>query len=443
VSTTHHATSGTNNSTFGSERDGARETSHFINAGLRPDENLEIRAFLRQLTTYAEGDPQDFTFGGPNEGLIIDGNEESDTDQLYGNIQADWLALSGALQTRLGYAFASTERHNYADSSPSFFTEADRQKLSLVSALKFETQAVKHTLTAAVDGKRETYRNLPIGIPTGVNDRRTLETLGLVASYDVSVGDFDAGIALRRDLSDAFQDANTYRLQASYRMNETRLRASAGSGIKNPTNFELFGFDPLSFIGNPALTPEKSVGWDVGIDHYFLDGNARLGVTYFEATLEDEIFTAFLPGFLSTPANRTSKSDRNGIELSLDASLDDWDLAAQYTYTNATDNGVEEVRRPPHTASINITRKFLERASATLTVRYNGEQTDNEFSSSTPEDFVTLSAFTLVNVSASYELADNIQLFARAENLLNEKYEEVYSFQSPGISATAGMKVKF
>ncbi len=363
ASASQHTTDGTNNSRFGSEDDGAKETSYFVNAGLHPTDHVELRGFLRYVETSADGDPQDFDFFSPAQGFVIDGNEASDTEQLYGNIQAQFSTWNDSWKTRLSYAFAGTERHNFSGGFPSFFTAGDREKISLVSALDFETGVVSHTLTGAIDWKHETYQNLPIGVPSPINDKRELETTGFVASYDLKIADFNAGIAGRRDENENFEDATTYRLQASYRIDTTRLRATAGSGIKNPTNFELFGFDPGSFIGNPSLKPEKSVGWDVGIDQSFWKDNAKLTLTYFQADLKDEIFTDFLPGFISTPRNRTTQSKRKGIELTLDAKIEDWSLAAAYTYLDAQEAGQEEVRRPPHIASLNITYRFPERGS--------------------------------------------------------------------------------
>ena len=440
TSSSKHSTAGSNNSRFGTENDGAHELSYFVNAGLRPAQNVELRAMVRYVDTFAEGDPQDFDFFSPTQGFVIDGNEESTTSQLYGNFQAQVSAWHNAWQTKLSYAFADTDRNNYASSLPSFFTASHRDKVSLVSGVQFETDDVSHNLTGAFDWKRETYQNLPIGAPSPINDRRELETTGLVASYDINWQNLNAGIAVRQDQNDTFKDATTYRLQASYKMDNTRLRATAGSGVKNPTNFELFGFDPGTFIGNPGLKPEKSVGWDIGIDQQLLDGNIRLTATYFRAELEDEIFTAFLPGFISTPKNRTTTSDRQGIELTLEARLEKWSLDAAYTYLDATENGLEEVRRPPHIASLNVSYEFDERTSMTLSARYNGAQTDNEFIFATPEDFVSLKAYTLLNLNANYRVTDNIELFGRVENLLDEEYEEVFSFSSPGITAYAGIK---
>ena len=88
-----------------------------------------------------------------------------------------------------------------------------------------------------------------------------------------------------------------------------RLRATAGTGIKNPTYTELYGFDPSSFVGNPNLKPEKSKGWDAGIDQTFAGGDVLVTATYFSARLKDEIFTDFSV-FPFTAGNRTTTSTR-------------------------------------------------------------------------------------------------------------------------------------
>jgi vitamin B12 transporter len=458
LSANHRETAGTNVSRFGNEDDGAEDSSLFFNAGIRPASNLEFRGLVRYVETQADTDPQDFAFPATTtEGLVVDGPDTTESKQLFANISGELSLFDDMWQTRLSYTYADVDRENLSTDFFAFpvglvpfFTAGTRDKVSLVSALSFETGEVSHKLTGALDWKNEKFQNVPVGaFNPAVNAEREMENIGYVASYDVSIGNVDAGAAYRHDDNDYFDDSDTYRLQASWRITDTtRIRASAGSGVKNPTNLELFGLDTNSFIGNPNLKPEKSVGWDAGFDHIFLGGKAKVTATYFEATLEDEIFTVFtfVPpfSFFSSPDNRTTESERKGIELTLDADLDDaWSINAMYTYLDSVEAGLEEVRRAPHVASLNVNYKFLDRAEATLTVRYNGEQFDNEFISATPASRVQLSAFTLVNLSASYEVSDNVELFGRVENLFDEKYEEVFGYATPGIAAYAGLRTRF
>ena len=64
----------------------------------------------------------------------------------------------------------------------------------------------------------------------------------------------------------------TWRATGAYLIPETgtKLRASAGTGGKAPTLFQLFA----PTFGNPDLQSEESFGWDAGIDQNVLDGRA-------------------------------------------------------------------------------------------------------------------------------------------------------------------------
>ena len=253
---------------------------------------------------------------------------------------------------------------------------------------------------------------------------------------------------MRHDFNDRFADETTFSLGAGYRITDTtRLRAAAGSGIKNPGFFELFGFVDGRFIGNENLKPEQSTSWEVGLGQGFGDGFGSLALTYFSAELEDEIFTTFpAPTFTATPANRATKSKQQGLEVALSFALDQqWHFAAAYTYLDAEENGVEEVRRPRHMASAWLNWDSPDGVlAANLTVRYNGKTADVAF---TDPSFVpvrvTLDDYTLVNFNLRAQLAEGLELFGRDENLLDERHEQVFSFVAPGRQAVAGFSARF
>ena len=55
---------------------------------------------------------------------------------------------------------------------------------------------------------------------------------------------------------------------------------------------------------------------------------------------------------------------------------------------------------------------------------------------------MTLPAFTLVNLNATYAVAPHLELFGRIENLLDRRYVEVVSFATPGRAAYGGVRVR-
>jgi vitamin B12 transporter len=51
-----------------------------------------------------------------------------------------------------------------------------------------------------------------------------------------------------------------------------RFKASFCTGFRSPSLYELY-----SVYGNPDLAPEKSRGWDLGVEQGFLDDHLTLG----------------------------------------------------------------------------------------------------------------------------------------------------------------------
>ncbi len=251
------------------------------------------------------------------------------------------------------------------------------------------------------------------------------------------------------DKNDKFNDALTFRTTAAYLIpsSATRLHGSIGSGVTNPTFFEQFGFTPATFDGNPNLKPEKSLGWDVGVEQSFFDKMLSIDVTYFRADLTDEILSTFdNVTFRSSVTNLSGKSKRHGVEIVMKAHpAPNIDITANYTYTKSKDaTGAVEVRRPRHIASFNATQRFMDgKALINLGIAYNGKNEDLEFVAATPATRVILDDYILVNLSGSYQINNNVQWYGRIENALDQKYQEVFSYNSAGAAAYSGFRFKF
>ena len=406
-------------------------------------DTLTLRTAARFIRTEGRTNDSDFDTTSPTFGFIIDSPGVTFTNEaIYALAGARLETLEGRWTHDLSAQIADVNRETDSPFGITSASEGDRFKASYVSALRLDD----HNLTFAADYEVEGFRN---ATPGGFvfDERREIEQVGLVGEYRYSGEAFDLAAAIRHDFNDLFRDATTFRVGAGYRVTDTtRLRAAAGTGVKNPGFFELYGFVDGRFIGNAALRPEKSTGWEVGLDQA-LGNSASVAVTYFDSTLEGEIFTTFPPpNFIATPANRATDSRQRGVEVSLNAQLaEQWSLDAAYSYLDAEENGVEEVRRPEHIASAALTWTAPgDKASATLVVRHNGATPDVAF---TDPSFVPvrvqLDDYTLVNLNARVKLAERLDAFARVENLLDEHYEQVFSFVAPGRSAVVGIEARF
>lgn len=409
--------------------------------------SLTLRAVGRYVLTQGDFNDQDFDPASPTFGLVIDSpGQRYENEAIYALAGAEWSLLDDRWTNDLSVQLADIRRDSFSSFGRSFGSEGERVKASYIGSYDLSSRG-DHGLTFAADWEEERYRNTdPFGFAfTGT---RSNQNVGLVGQYRLTRDAFAIFAAIRHDVNENFADATTYRLAGSVAATDTtRLRASIGSGIKNPGFYELFGFVDGRFIGNESLRPEKSTGWEVGIDQALFDAAVNLSLTWFDSELEGEIFTAYpAPDFVTTPANRESVSKRRGIEAALDAIIcDTLSLNAAYSFVDAEESGLEEVRRPRHIASaaLNWTHP-RDRASASLAVRHNGEAQDLAF---TDPSFVpvrvTLPDYTLVNLYGELQLAEGLRLFARGENLLDQTYEQVFSFVSPGRSFVAGLRARF
>lgn len=409
-------------------------------------EALELRAAGRFIRTEGEFNDSDFNTASPTFGFVIDSPDTRyENDAIYALVGAHFTTLDGSWTHDLSAQIADITRDTFGPFGPSNSSEGDRLKASYVTAYDFGGS--DHSITFAADWERERFRNTTPG-GFAFDGRRQIENVGLVGGYRYDGGAFDFSAAVRHDINDLFADETTFSVGAGYAVTvTTRLRASAGTGIKNPGFFELFGFQDGSFIGNEDLTPEKSTSWEIGVDQELFDGVAQLSLTYFNAELDDEIFTTFpAPDFIATPANAVTESTQKGVEVALSGQIGpQWSFNAAYAYLDAEENGVEEVRRPESIASAALTWTAPgDAASATLVVRHNGETQDLAF---TDPSFVpvrvTLDDYTLVNLNARVRLTDGVGLFARAENLFDDRYEQVFSFVSQGRTVLAGIEARF
>jgi vitamin B12 transporter len=408
-----------------------------------------LRAVGRYVRTEGDFNNQDFISAGPTLGFVIDTPGVGyRNDALYGLIGARVDTLEGRWSHDVSLQFADITRDTFGAMRLDGGSKSDRLKGSYVTSFRFDGGGdLAHAFTFAADFERERFRNTdPFGF--AFTGRRQIENIGLVAEYRMLGEKVDLSGALRRDINDRFADATTFRAGAGYRVTDsTRLRVAAGSGIQVPTFLELFGFFDGRFLGNENLIPEKSTGWEVGFDQGFADNAVTLSATYFSSVLRNEIFTTFTPpDFIPAPANRASNSSQRGLELALAAQFDpQWSLNAAYTYLRAREDDLEEVRRAPHIASAALNWDGPDDAfGATLVVRYNGNARDLAF---TDPSFiplrVTLQDFVLVNFNARARLSQGVNLFGRIENLLDERYEQVFSFVSPGRTALIGIEARF
>ena len=122
---------------------------------------------------------------------------------------------------------------------------------------------------------------------------------------------------------------------------------------------------------------------------------------------------------------------------------------SSYTYIDSTElnqnagRRLDEVRRPNQQASIfaNWTSRD-QRLSLSSSVSYSGSFFDNDFSTF-PSVRENMEAYTLVGINGSYLITDKLKAFLKIENLLDEKYEELFAVRTYGTSGFFGFELSF
>lgn len=259
---------------------------------------------------------------------------------------------------------------------------------------------------------------------------------------------------IRQDQYNVFGGATTYRVTGGYLHRETgtKLRGSYGTGFRAPTINQLFypGF------GNPNLQPEKSQGLDVAIDQDLPNNRGTLSVGYFWSRYRNLILSAADPVICGVDpifgtnfcAVNAGLARAEGVEASAKLKLirdEPWikslDLQIQYTYTSTNDltggQGIRLPKWPLNQWSAILSYQPVEAVRANLEGRFVGQRFNNVGNTqSTP-------SFLVWNLSATYEVNKHMQIYARVDNIFNEKYEEVLYFGTPIRSVFGGLRVNF
>lgn len=434
VSATHFQTNGISQIKvpYGQpDKDGYRNTTAFAKLGLNPLDNLRLDLVGRYTDYTLEYDYYNFDLSNP-----FDARPETRGEQAFGRALASLDLLDGHWQQRLGMALSYFKMTEFNRDLREEAATGKRVKFDYQSDLSFETPTVaqaKHLVTLGLEHEKE-YADLE-----GADVDENFTTRSIFGQYQLDLFDrLSLTAGLRHDFNDQFDDAGTYRLTAAYNLTETgtRLRASYGTAVKNPTMTERYGFGTF-LQPNPDLKPEKSRGWEVGVEQDLFDDRLTLGAVYFDRKIRDLI--AINESF--TALENIDRARSRGVELTarLDI-LPGLTAGANYTYNDAEDDEKEQLlRRPSHMASANLNYRFLDdRANLNLTVIYNGKTYDIGDTGR-----VSLASYTLVNVAGSYRLTDNFEIFGRIENALNKNYEEIHNYNTTGRAAYAGMRIRF
>ena len=319
-------------------------------------------------------------------------------------------------------------------------------------------RAGTHILTGAFDfdGERAQLENVLDAAVTNAsrnNAGYTVQHQALWASVFVTAG-------LRVEDNDSFGSAVVPRGSIAWTarnsggaIGETKLKAAAGLGIKEPTILQ--SFSPPPFAGNPDLEPERSRSVEAGIEQRFANGRVKVEATWFNNRFKNIIstrtisFNPFQAQYFNIGLTRA-----RGVELAgTVAAAPNFRINAGYTLlaseildSTSPNNPVFQVgqwlfRRPRHSGFAGVGWQH-DRLTVDLNAVFVGRRVDSDFSSLVPA-MVENDGYGLWDLRASYRLTGQLGIIGAIDNMFDADYMEPLGYAALGRAARVGLKVGF
>lgn len=240
---------------------------------------------------------------------------------------------------------------------------------------------------------------------------------------------------LRVDAPERFRARVTPRASVMLQLlASTQLRAQYGQGFKLPSFQSLA--DP--FIGNPALRPETSQGWDAGIRQQLTQA-AAVEIAYFHNRFSNLIdldpALAAQGTFLLRNINSVITQ---GIETSIMLKpLSGWTVNGYFTFLDhrIVETGSALRNRPRFAGGL----MWQVSPHACVTVRGDIRIVGRRFDLQIPTNENTVAGYVRINLAATASLTNDLRLYGVIENATDAAYEEFLGFPAPGIAVRFGI----
>ena len=447
----------------GKEKDGNEVVSASGRIGAKLNEHLNASAFVQYTDSHTDIDDDGATAGFVPVFQNFDSTYKSRRLQASGEISGRFLGGQWRPRFSVGVTQYKSDLADNPDPGGSIYL-ADVEYEGRTLQTRFENALdihPQHLLTFGGSYARDDYssnglRDFGGFVVTSASDADA-DAFAVYAADHMTFGErFFATLSLHHDMPDDLKNHTSYTIAPGYYHPETdtRLTASYGTGFKTPSLFQRFGSEFSAFLGfpagqytgNPNLKPEKSRGWEVGIEQGFAGGKARAGATWFENSVKDAIEIVFDPLTGDSTAANLQRFDVKGLESFIEVNPTERLTARiDYTWMSLDTNTAAVVgaltRRPRH--EIGLTASWRPWDSTVFSTNIQWVDPDRDI----PRDgfgfYVYQAPYTVVNIAASHRLTESVQLTARINNLLDKTYEPAHGLEAPGIEALAGVAFSF
>ncbi|MBS0222727.1 MAG: TonB-dependent receptor [Proteobacteria bacterium] len=400
--------------------------------GVTLSDNAQLSLFSRYIDTQLKYDH--ITFADPNAVEFA--------QQFFNRLEFDGSFLDSRWKPTVGIGYGSVYRHD--QDFPSFQNPFPLTQDAYYNGRRlqadFKNEIVLSDQFNFLGGVDFDQTWLYVN-NTGVQSWGAASQTGMYAQLrGTFFQDLTLSIAGRLDSHNRYGTVSTWRAAAAYlvRSTDTKFKASYGTAFKAPSLFELYG-SGFFCAGNPSLQPEYSRGYELGVEQGLFNKKAKVGLTYFFNTYSNLIQCP--PPY--TALQNVSNAQSDGIEVFFQVSPFKWlDLFFNYTYTHAINVDLNQPlpRRPEDVFGIRAEVRPWENVH--FGVEFNQVSNRHDLDAVTGAA-VQPSPYTLIRATAGWGVRKGVELFARAENILDRQYEEPEGFKAPNFQAFFGVKATF
>jgi vitamin B12 transporter len=430
-----------------------------LNLGLTPVAGTRISLLLRARQAVFDFD----NLGNPN---FDDDNSKARDGSLIGRIGVHSALFGGMYETEVFVGGIDDDRR-YTEAfnplDPNMATEDDKYHSTRTDVQWNNTVHLDDLLRADVlsatdltfgyeyirDGVNTEVNEVSGGFPYLQNTKASMTTNAGYAGLQTTLWQRLTVTGQVRQDSVLNDSPFTWRLGSVLDVPEisTHFHVAYGTAFRAPSLFERYGIDSFGYVGNPNLKPETAQGWEAGFGTEFAALGRRdfatFTATYFNEQVQELIETQFVPTYTSV---NIGSAHMQGVETELTLRPAAWlSLDVTYTFTDAidADTGQLLLRRPQNVASFDATVRPLPKLTIAPELLFTGAFQDfliNDAGIGTNTG--TTGHGLIANLTVTYELTANLEVYAHANNIFDSRFEPVNGYQTPGPSLWVGMRFK-
>ncbi len=241
-------------------------------------------------------------------------------------------------------------------------------------------------------------------------------------------GDTVVTETLRYDNYTSFDNKLTYKAGLKQRVvDDLSVLANYSTGYNVPTLYRLYD----SWVGNADLKPEKSRGFDVGLQY------GGMKILYYTQKVEDLIDYNYITNrFYNVPG----ESKFEGVEFSYSGAMFDevsYDIGYTYLIKAQNASGEDLARRASDTLNYSFTWFPTEKHTVNINGYYVGERFDDAAKN------VQTGKYNVTNLSLRHNFAKGYTGEIEVRNLFDRFYQEVDGYATAGRSLFIGVSARY